>query len=189
MRIIAGKDRGRIIATPDGMQTRPTVDRVRESIMSAVYSSIGDFDGIRVLDLFAGSGALGIESLSRGCEFTQFNDTSASARQCIERNLGSLRYNDAQAKISSYDAFGAANIIAEKPFDLVFLDPPYETEEDNVYKAISRLIDTGTISKDALIVYEHDARADEDELQKWGLELSKEKKYGKTFVSYICKTQ
>lgn len=189
MRIIAGKDRGRVIETPDGTETRPTVDRVRESIMSAIYSSIGEFEGVRVLDLFAGSGALGIESLSRGCEFVQFNDTSSHARQCIERNLHSLRYNDAQSKITSIDALSGARIIAEAPFDLVFLDPPYETEQARVYKAIASLIDEGTISKDALMVYEHDSKIDEAELRQFGFELSKEKKYGKTFVSYFRKAE
>lgn len=185
MRVIAGKDRGRVIETPDGTQTRPTVDRVRESIMSAVYSSIGEFEGVRVLDLFAGSGALGIESLSRGCEFVQFNDTNAHARQCIERNLHSLRYSDAQSKISSIDALSGATIIADAPFDLVFLDPPYETEQAKVYGSIANLIDKGAISKDALMVYEHDNKIDEAELAEYKFELLKEKKYGKTFVSYF----
>ena len=185
MRIIAGKDRGRVIETPDGMETRPTVDRVRESIMSAVYSSIGGFEGVRVLDLFAGSGALGIESLSRGCEFAQFNDTSTNARQCIERNLHSLRYNESQSKISSFDALSGTRITTDAPFYLVFLDPPYETDKAQVFKAIANLIDNDAISKDALMVYEHDSKIDEAELGKWGFELLKEKKYGKTFVSYF----
>lgn len=187
MRIIAGKDRGRTISTPDGMNTRPTVDRVRESIMSAVYSSLGGFDDVGVLDLFAGSGALGIESLSRGCKFAVFNDTSAEARNCIERNIRSLGYNDTQAKITSIDALAGGNIPTTEPFKLVFLDPPYETEQTDVYRSVSNLIDKGAIAEDALIVYEHDVAADAQELAEYDFELLKEKKYGKTFVSYFKK--
>ncbi len=187
MRIIAGKDRGRTIQSPNGMDTRPTVDRVRESIMSAVYSSLGGFEGVRTLDLFAGSGALGIESLSRGCAFAAFNDTDAKARECIEQNIRCLGYNDSQAKITSVDALAGANLYAKEPYDLVFLDPPYKTEETCVYKAIAHLIDIGTIAQDALMVYEHDSASDIAKLESVGFRLSKEKKYGKTFVSYFYK--
>ena len=185
MRIIAGKDRGRVISTPSGESTRPTIDRVRESMMSAVYSSIGDFEGVRVLDLFAGSGALGIESLSRGCDFVLFNDIDPDARRCIERNVGSLGYDDSQAKISSVNALSGGSIYATKPFDLVFLDPPYETAQEDIYSVIRSLADKGIVSPSALIVYEHDVPADESKLSEHTLKLSKEKKYGKTYVSYL----
>lgn len=185
MRIIAGKDCGRVIDCPDGMDTRPTIDRVRESIMSAVYSSIGDFEGKSVLDLFAGSGALGIESLSRGCDFVVFNDNAASARRCIERNIASLGYKPEDAKICSIDALSGCPIPTREPFDIVFLDPPYKTDQASVYEEIASLIDNGTVSKDALMVYEHDTESDPDVLASYGFELEKEKKYGKTIVSYF----
>lgn len=185
MRIIAGENRGRVINTPNGLSTRPTVDRVRESIMSAVYSSIGDFEGIYVLDLFSGSGALGLEALSRGCEYCVFNDTDNDARRCIESNTLSLGYDDSKAKITSQNAFEAQTIPSPKPFNLVFLDPPYETDQATVYGTVRRLISNRTISKSALMVYEHDVQADLRTLEEYGFALLKEKRYGKTYVSYF----
>jgi 16S rRNA (guanine966-N2)-methyltransferase len=126
MRIVAGKFRGARIEAPKGLATRPTSDRVRESLFNVLEhgSPNIDFDGARVLDLFAGSGALGLEALSRGARFCLFIEESAEARGAIRRNVEALQLTGV-TKIWRRDAtrLGEAGTLA--PFDLIFLDPPY----------------------------------------------------------------
>ena len=119
MRIVAGEFRGRRLAAPRGARTRPTADRVRE----ALFSMLGDVSGARVLDLYAGSGALGIEALSRGAGSAVFVDRDPHAVAAIERNLESLGL---EQEVLRQDAvrFLAR---AERTFDLVFCDPPYDS--------------------------------------------------------------
>jgi 16S rRNA (guanine966-N2)-methyltransferase len=122
MRIVAGAYGGRRIAAPAGRSTRPTSDRVRE----ALFSILGPIDDLRVLDLFAGSGALGIEALSRGAAEAVFVDSDARAVTAIERNLETL---GADARVHRRDALKWLESAAdgEDAFDLVFADPPYSS--------------------------------------------------------------
>jgi 16S rRNA (guanine966-N2)-methyltransferase len=119
VRIVAGEFRGRRLAAPRGVRTRPTADRVRE----ALFSMLGDVSGARVLDLYAGSGALGIEALSRGAESAVFVERDPRAVAAIERNLASIGL---EQRIVKGDAlrFLARD---ERTFDLVFCDPPYDS--------------------------------------------------------------
>jgi 16S rRNA (guanine966-N2)-methyltransferase len=119
MRIVAGEFRGRRLAAPRGVRTRPTADRVRE----ALFSILGDVSGARVLDLYAGSGALGIEALSRGAESAVFVEREPRAVAAIERNLASIGLGE---RVVRGDAlrFLAAE---QGMFDLVFCDPPYDS--------------------------------------------------------------
>jgi 16S rRNA (guanine966-N2)-methyltransferase len=119
VRVVAGEFRGRRLAAPRGMRTRPTADRVRE----ALFSMLGDVSGARVLDLYAGSGALGIEALSRGAESAVFVERDTRAAAVIERNLASLGL---QERVVRQDA---VRFLArrEDTFDLVFCDPPYDS--------------------------------------------------------------
>jgi 16S rRNA (guanine966-N2)-methyltransferase len=119
VRVVAGEFRGRRLAAPRGMRTRPTADRVRE----ALFSMLGDVTGASVLDLYAGSGALGIEALSRGAESAVFVERDPRAAAVIERNLGSLGLEE---RVVSDDAM---RFLArpEGMFDLVFCDPPYDS--------------------------------------------------------------
>jgi 16S rRNA (guanine966-N2)-methyltransferase len=119
VRIVAGEFRGRRLAAPRGVRTRPTADRVRE----ALFSMLGDVTGTRVLDLYAGSGALGIEALSRGAESAVFVERAARAAAVIERNLASLGL-DQQVLRQDALRFLARH---EGMFDLVFIDPPYDS--------------------------------------------------------------
>jgi 16S rRNA (guanine966-N2)-methyltransferase len=118
MRVIAGEFRGRRLAAPRGARTRPTADRVRE----ALFSMLGDVSGARVLDLYAGSGALGIEALSRGAESVLFVERDARAAGVIERNLASLGLDEAVLRQDAVRFLARA----EGTFDLVFCDPPYD---------------------------------------------------------------
>lgn len=121
MRIIAGRWRGRKLVAPHGLATRPTADRVREALFSMLASRLGTFEGLRVADLFAGSGALGLEALSRGAAHCTFVESDARAVTAIRANVAAL---DAEAEIRQ----GAAeHARIAGPIDLTFLDPPYET--------------------------------------------------------------
>jgi len=122
MRIVAGEWRGRKLVAPEGRQTRPTADRTRETLFSMLSSRIGSFDGLRVADLYAGSGALGLEALSRGAAHATFVEIDRSALKAIDANVTAL---GAAARISMR-AMSAAALPAGQAYDLVFADPPYE---------------------------------------------------------------
>jgi 16S rRNA (guanine966-N2)-methyltransferase len=121
VRIIAGEWRGRKLVTPEGMETRPTADRVRETLFNMLASRIGSFEGLRVADLYAGSGALGLEALSRGADFACFVEQDARAVAAIGANVESL---DA-AERAQLLARSASALPTSQPFDLIFADPPY----------------------------------------------------------------
>ena len=122
MRIIAGEWRGRKLVAPEGRQTRPTADRTRETLFSMLASRLGSFEGLRVADLYAGSGALGIEALSRGAEHVTFVETDRAALKAIAANSKTLGGDDRIA----VRAMSAATLPVGHPFDLIFADPPYE---------------------------------------------------------------
>lgn len=124
MRIVAGRYGGRRIAAPRGRDTRPTADRVRE----ALFSALGDVEGRAVLDLFAGSGALGIEALSRGAASAVFVDTAAPALAALRANLDGLGI-DAEVLRSDARAFARNAARDGRAYDLVFVDPPYRDAE------------------------------------------------------------
>lgn len=121
MRIVAGEWRGRKLVAPAGQQTRPTADRTRETLFSMLASRLGSFDGLRVADLYAGSGALGLEALSRGAAHATFVEADRAALKAIDANVISL---GAAARISMR-AMSAAALPAGQSFDIIFADPPY----------------------------------------------------------------
>lgn len=121
MRIIAGEWRGRNLQSPPGEATRPTADKVRETLFSMLASRLGSFQDLRVADLFAGSGALGLEALSRGASFACFVENDAKAAAAIKTNATALGALD-RVRILGGSALALAH---SEPFDLVFADPPY----------------------------------------------------------------
>ena len=121
MRIVAGEWRGRKLVAPEGRRTRPTADRTRETLFSMLASRLGNFDGLRVADLYAGSGALGLEALSRGAAHATFVENDRAALKAIDANVIAL---GAAARISMR-AMSATALPATEPFDLVLADPPY----------------------------------------------------------------
>lgn len=122
MRIIAGDWRGRLLKAPAGAATRPTADRVREALFSMLASRLGTFEGLRVADLFAGSGALGFEALSRGAAHVTFVEQDRAALDAIRANAAALKADDRVRILAG----SALRLPASKPFDLIFADPPYE---------------------------------------------------------------
>lgn len=171
MRVIAGTHGGRELTAPKGRGTRPTSDRVRE----ALFSILGDVGGLRVLDLFAGSGALGIEALSRGAAEATLVDSAGAAVTSIRRNLEALRL-DAQVVRQPADRFLQAASRDARQYDLVFLDPPYRHASTLGRELTSAL--TPILALDARVVAESDRR---DPL---GLELAllDERRYGDTLI-------
>ena len=148
MRVVAGEFKGRRLHTPRGARTRPTADRVRE----ALFSMLGDVTGARVLDLYAGSGALGIEALSRGAESALFVERDRQALAVLRRNLEVV---GAEAEVRSQDAL---RFIAHPDgvFDLVFCDPPYD-DAPRVAAPLSKAL-PAMLGEDARIVTESDKR-------------------------------
>ena len=152
MRIIAGSARSRTILTPEGRDTRPTLDRVRESLFNILQMRVRGAD---VLDLFAGSGALSLEAISRGASSAVMVDHDRKAIQCIKKNVEALRFTDS-ARVMQSDWKAAVETLRreDRKFDLVFLDPPYAMVElAEVTEAIRPLL-----SENALVVIEHDVR-------------------------------
>jgi 16S rRNA (guanine966-N2)-methyltransferase len=150
VRVIAGELRGRVLHAPEGLDTRPTSDRVRESL----FALLGDvIEGARVLDLYAGSGALGIEALSRGAVFATFVERESAARRVLERNLADLSLGG-RARVVAADAT-TEPALRGGPFDVVLADPPYgEVDLSGVVRhAATALAPRG------VLVLEHPARS------------------------------
>ena len=134
MRIIAGQFRGRTLEAPGGQSTRPTGDRVREALFSMLASRIGSFEGLRVADLYAGSGALGLEALSRGAAHATFVETVPSAQAAIKANAAGLGVAE-RVRILGGSALALPR---SEPFDLIFADPPYAPGSGSeIVKAVS----------------------------------------------------
>jgi 16S rRNA (guanine966-N2)-methyltransferase len=174
-RIIAGDWRGRRLATPRGSDTRPTSDRVREALFSSLESELGGFQGLRVLDLYAGSGALGLEALSRGAAHADFVEIDRNAAAVIKRNLAELGVPQDRARVHAVPVARFVSKLAEG-FDLVFLDPPYKVPTDEVAAVVSALPPGG------LIVVERSSR----DAFAWPESRSglRERRYGETTLWY-----
>lgn len=153
MRIIAGEWRGRPLKAPQGDTTRPTADRTRETLFSMLLSRLGSFQGLAVADLFAGSGALGLEALSRGAAKAVFVEQDAAALRSLRDNIANLRAQQrCDVRASSVLAIGPAR----EPLDLLLLDPPYETGAGAV--ALDKLKRLGWIAPGAWISVETSKR-------------------------------
>lgn len=155
MRIVAGVHKGRVIHAPKGDRTRPTTDRVREAVFNKLaHAPWGlDLTGVRVIDLFAGSGALGLEAISRGAAFCLFVETEAAARGAIRENIDALQlFGCTKLHRRSAVDLGAKPEKVGPPFDLAFLDPPYARGLGE--QALTRLVEGGWVQADALAVLE-----------------------------------
>ena len=158
MRIVAGALRGRLLATPDGKDTRPTSDRVREALFNILAHGISDFEieGARVLDLFAGTGALGIEALSRGAQFCIFVELAAEARGLIRENIEQFKLSGV-SRIFRRDATDLGSANGRDVASLVFLDPPYG--KGLAERALSSALSGGWLASGAVVVIEEARKA------------------------------
>lgn len=183
MRIIAGQWRGRPIAAPEGRDTRPTSDRVREAIFSAVFSLAGDFDGLRVLDLYAGSGALGLEALSRGAEHATFVEADRRAADTIRENLRRLGVGRGQGHLIQGRAERVVTgALSSGKVSLLLADPPYRIDGGEVSAVLASAAASGLLATGALVVWEHATGA--DVLWPEGYVPHSVRRYGDTSVSY-----
>lgn len=154
MRIIGGQWRGRRLFAPEGMDTRPTSDRVREALFNIIRNEVFD---ARIWDVFAGSGALSLEALSRGAAFSVLTDASRKATAAVKRNV-ELCGAQEQTRILTADWQTAASTLRGQKFSLIFLDPPYRLTE--AYRdVIARLLADDLLADDAVIVMEHSREA------------------------------
>ena len=188
MRIIAGEHRGRPLKAPKGMGTRPTTDRVRESLMSALGSELGGFDDVVVLDAFAGSGGLGLEALSRGAAFACFCEKDGAALKVIEENVRALRYDRDRARVQRADVLKGNVSHGPKPYDLVFLDPPYALASSDVFGLLERLDAARALDPRVVVSYEHasDANAAVDScIAESRFELASRRGFGDTVIDIL----
>ncbi|MBX9897318.1 MAG: 16S rRNA (guanine(966)-N(2))-methyltransferase RsmD [Qipengyuania sp.] len=177
MRIIAGEWRGRKLIAPKGDITRPTADRTRETLFSMLVSRLGSFEGLAVLDLFAGSGALGLEALSRGAASCLFVEQDGAALKALRANLESLAERGrATVTAGSVMALGPARASC----DLVLVDPPYGTGAGQV--ALDRLLRLGWIGPQSWVSLETDGKED---VAVAGLATEAERRVGKAKLTLL----
>ncbi len=180
MRIVSGRFRGRALTAPDTNAIRPTSDRLRESVFNVLAHGYGDpVTGARVLDLFAGTGALGLEALSRGAAFAVFVDDGSEARGIIRTNIETLGLGGT-TRLFRRDATDMGTAAPNEPFTLVFCDPPYG--KGLGLKALASCADGGWLAPDALIIAE-DATGDEPLLPD-GFDLIEERHSGDTRFAF-----
>ena len=173
MRVIAGKARRLLLETPAGLSTRPTSDKIKETLFNILQPSLS---GAYFLDLFAGSGGIGIEALSRGARYACFVDHSRDALKCIKNNLNHTKLAD-DATVYGMDWRGALmKMEAEKRrFDVVFIDPPYDSTL--VEDALRALAGSNLLSEDALIVAETSLKKEASDLEGLGFRIDRVKQY------------
>ena len=177
MRIIAGEWRGRKLAAPKGDATRPTADRTRETLFSMLVSRLGSFEGLSVLDLFAGSGALGLEALSRGAASCLFVEQDADALKALRTNVDTLaQRGTATVQATSVMALGPARA----SFDLLLLDPPYGTGAGQV--ALDRLMRLGWIGPQSWVALETDSK---EAVSVAGFVIETERRVGKAKLTLL----
>ena len=179
IRVISGSRRGSVLTCPETESLRPTTDRVKENIFNLLQFQVA---GRKVLDLFAGSGAMGIEALSRGADYCVFCDGAKEAVAAVKANLKKTSMEDkSRVVLSDFESFlGTLN----EKFSLVFLDPPYH--KGYIKKTIDKLISKNLLSSDAIIVAETDG--DEEPGEYEGLAVKTTRQYGRVKVTVYEKT-
>jgi 16S rRNA (guanine966-N2)-methyltransferase len=185
-RIIAGAHGGRRLSAPPGAQTRPTSDRVREAFFSAL-ETMADLDGARFADLYAGSGAVGLEALSRGATFALLVEADARAARVIRDNIVALKAGASARLVTGKVAQVVALPPEGGPFDVVFADPPYAVPDDEVTELQRALVDNGWLAPDAVLVLERSTRtAVRGEPLSWveGITADRSRRYGETTLWY-----
>ncbi len=175
MRIIAGKYGSRKIVAPPGTDTRPTADKTREAVFSILQTRV---PGARVLDLFAGSGAMGLEALSRGARTAILVDASRAAQKAIRENIAALNARDALLLATD---FRKALPMVSRPFDLIFMDPPYKDAQALADEALELLVQRRLFSLGVLITIEHAG----DFTPPDGFAIMKSKRYGTSNITII----
>lgn len=174
MRVIAGEAKGRRLKSPPGA-TRPMTDRMKE----ALFSVLGEVDGMEVLDLFAGSGALGLEALSRGADHATFIDSARESVVSLEQNIASTG-QEPKAEVVWADVKAILARPADSRMDLIFVDPPYAMTPDSVLEALELIVTGGFLSDEGRVILHRPQR--ERQLKPFGLQLMWTRDYGQSTV-------
>ncbi|OJF13717.1 16S rRNA (guanine(966)-N(2))-methyltransferase RsmD [Couchioplanes caeruleus] len=185
-RIIAGAHGGRRLAAPPGALTRPTSDRVREAYFSAL-GTMTDLEGARFADLYAGSGAIGLEALSRGAAHALLVEADGKAARAIRDNIVALRVGSAARLVTGRVAQVIAAPPEGGPYDVVFADPPYAVTDDEVAEVQRLLVENGWLAVDAVVTFERSSRtAVRGEPLEWvdGITADRSRRYGETTLWY-----
>jgi len=185
-RIVAGSAGGRRLRTPPGSGTRPTSERVREAMFSSVESILGSLAGLRVLDVFAGSGALGLEALSRGAGHATFIEASRPAADLIKSNASELALPTVAVMVTKAELLTSSPPVSG-PFDLVLADPPYDLPNQAIERLLGQLLYNGWLSLDCLVVLERSSRQAEPHWPA-GLRYIRNRSYGETVLWYVART-
>jgi len=182
MRVISGMLKGRRLVAPAGLSTRPTADRIKESVFNILGDSV---QSAMVLDIFAGTGALGIEALSRGATHAVFIDQAKAALTAIRTNIRKLGISD-RTRVLQWNISKGLTCLSSMPqaFDLVFMDPPYKSNA--VVPAMTALLACGALAPTARIVIEHSVQEPLD-MCPAPLTLTDQRRFGKTLVSFMDK--
>ncbi|MEU5052887.1 16S rRNA (guanine(966)-N(2))-methyltransferase RsmD [Streptomyces sp. NPDC021096] len=181
-RVIAGAAGGRRLAVPPGTGTRPTSDRAREGLFSTWVSLLGTLDGTRVLDLYGGSGAVGLEALSRGAAHVLLVEADARAVRVIRENVRAIGLPGAEVRSGKAEQ-AVAGPPPASPYDVVFLDPPYVVSDDELREILLTLRTGGWLTDDALITVERSTRGGEF---RWpdGFDALRARRYGEGTLWY-----
>ena len=171
MRVIAGRARSLKLKVPQGEGTRPTTDRIKETLFNILQ---GEILGCTFVDLFAGSGGIGIEALSRGARYAWFAENNREAVSCITKNLSFTKFAD-QATLLKGDVFNTLSLIWEKEADIIFMDPPYDCGfEESLFTSLSRM---PYVTGNTLLILETQIKKELDFLERKGFTVIREKKY------------
>jgi 16S rRNA (guanine966-N2)-methyltransferase len=182
-RIIGGVARGRVLRTPPGDATRPTASRVREALFSSLESSLGSLQGVTFLDLYAGSGAVGLEAASRGAARVTSVERNRPVAALIAANARTLRLEQVDVVTASVSALALASRGTGPAYQVVFLDPPYDEPNDAVADALARLGPAGWVAEGAIVVVERSRRSP---AWSWpeGFDAVRDRRYGDTILWY-----
>ncbi|WP_274562335.1 16S rRNA (guanine(966)-N(2))-methyltransferase RsmD [Streptomyces spiramyceticus] len=181
-RVIAGTAGGRRLAVPPGNGTRPTSDRAREGMFSTWESLLGSLEGIRIADLYAGSGAVGLEALSRGAVHALLVEADGRAARTVRDNVRTLGLPGAEVRAGKAEQI-VTGPAPEAPYDVVFLDPPYVVTDDDLREILLTLRTQGWLKDDALATVERSTRGGEFKWPK-GFEPLRARRYGEGTLWY-----
>src|SRR4051794_36664112 len=181
-RIIGGSAGGRRIRTPTGDATRPTADRVREALFSTLESQLGSLTGLRFLDLYAGSGAIGLEAMSRGAGVVTSVESDRRTARMVQDNAGTLGFG--KVEVLAQPVTRVLGQHARAPYDVVFADPPYALDNADLKRELGLLLAHGWVAPGSVLVVERSARSVEPAWPE-GLVRERTKEYGETVLWYV----
>jgi 16S rRNA (guanine966-N2)-methyltransferase len=182
MRIIGGEARGRVVRLPAGSRIRPTADRVKESLFNILHSVEGSY----FLDLFAGSGNVGLETLSRGARFSIFVERDVRLVEAIRKNLAQLGFSERAEVIAADAERGLGRLVQRKErFDIVFADPPYD--EGLARETLQWLGKEDVLTENGIVVLQHSVREELEGSRVQALVMADQRRYGDTMLSFLHK--